>query len=141
MTWNIEDKYETTLLPCSAQHSDMLESYSSNEQVFDGFLGGVEVDINIIDNLVDVDVVPADEEGNRKQWQETFPTYQSLDGTKALIRLCCPCGALKSWHGASNDMFYKWANHFGIDNLMTKSEFQNKLDSEDYTLPIADDMV
>ena len=44
MSWNAEEQTVTTVVEKTATHADMKESYVAKEDVFDGFLGGVQVD-------------------------------------------------------------------------------------------------
>jgi hypothetical protein len=147
MVWRTADEYGITKRK-SMTHADMVESYGLREDVFGpsegfgGFLGGVEVDVSVLDELVPESICPADEEGQRPKWKEYFPVHSSLNGESALVRMCSPLrigfpnlGSNCSWHGCSNDIFYALADHFGIENVMTKSEFQAKLDSPEYREP------
>jgi hypothetical protein len=61
-----------------------------------------------------------------------YPITESLDGTKVAVRLVNFITFPYSWQGLSNDEFYKLADHFGIDNIIRKTEFENLLLTDDY---------
>jgi len=116
-------------------HEEMVTAYNE-KTIINNFLGGVEVDASKLDNLIAVSVKPSiegeDGEKIRYKWEEIYPTYTSLDGKKALIRFCSPV-SITQWYNCSSEEFYKLATFFGIENVITKSEFQEKLTSTDYT--------
>ena len=116
----------------------MEASYANQDDVFDKFVGGVEVLKTKVSKLIPKTVIPApdNEDGStQKTWAETFPVINPLDeaSTTCLIRICHPLrGDMGAWRGIKNNRFYKLADHFGIDKIMTREEFQDKLNSVDY---------
>ncbi|MHA1447968.1 MAG: hypothetical protein ACTSP4_00910 [Candidatus Hodarchaeales archaeon] len=133
----VEQSHTVKVIDKAFDGSDesMIASYNALEDVFDGFLGGIEVDYSKLDNLVPASVIERrDEEGEliKKAWKDEFPIVVSLDKTKAIIRMCTPL-SLTAWNGMKNEMFYKMTDYFGIENVMTRSKNQDLISSDAYT--------
>jgi hypothetical protein len=123
----------------SLSREQMIEAFESGEDLL-GFIGGVEVDEKILDNLADVDVIPADEEGNRFSWEIWQPTRRSIDGSGKgviylvkVLRAGTPGRADWAYKGMDVGEFRLFVEYFGIENVMTKSEFEALVKSERYT--------
>ena len=124
-TWIVQPPTDT--------RADMEASYAAQEDVFDGFIGGIEKPVAFLDNVAHAEFQP--DPDNPKTWGELLPHKISLDGTKALIRVCLPGAGNKNWIGITNELFYKYADSQGIDKILTNDEALALRDGPDYTDP------
>jgi hypothetical protein len=150
MSFTLE-KQETTvesvvMKRTMATKADVTESYMGKEQVFEGYIGAVEVPISALSTHVLYGIYPRidDADGNalpKPTYGELFPHRVSNDGLKALIPLAyCPTPhSYYSNVGISNDKFYVWADKFGIENIYTKSTGGALYASDNYR-PIAEEV-
>jgi hypothetical protein len=122
-------------------HSDFV-SYYENEDIIDNFIGGVEADVKKLNHKVPSDFVNAflpdesESDGMRtKYWKEYTIYRKSLDGNKVLFSLGYRDENGNRKDHVKNDELRQWVEYFGLENVLTKSEYVERLKSEDYTNP------
>ena len=106
-------------------HEEMIEQVNQGV-IYDGFLGGIEESTEYVES------VTYEEDGETRRLLDYFPHYRSLDGTKIAVRVCSPV-TITSWYHASAYVFERFLAVQPIEKWLTKSEFQQLIDSAEYT--------
>jgi hypothetical protein len=110
----------------SLSKEEMVELYNAGTEIY-GFIGGVEVDTNILQEKVPSAFTGSsytDEEGvdHSYTWMQYARTFDSLTENKSIIQIgrCDANGNYANPISAAE--FRTWADHWRIDNILTKSE-------------------
>lgn len=148
-TPTVIDLSHSTVIPAHEErpdlsHEKLVEAYNAGDPKFKNFIGGVEVVIGKLDEIFPAEIHGlVDENENPLEYRvgELFPcahtshikeALTSNDGTKSLIRFTEPLQT-RQFISPSPEMLFKLMDFFGAENVMTKSEFQGRIRSEEYT--------
>ena len=118
-------------------HKDFV-AYFKEGYIIDNFVGGVEVPIEEIKATVSTDfsassIIDKDEKKIQVDWK-TFGSYiTSLDGKTALLRLGKTDSNGNRKEQVKDKELREWVKVFGIDNILTKSDYVALLRSDKYT--------
>jgi len=113
----------------SMTHDEMVFAYKEKIPIY-GFNGGIEVDLSFLSTLV-----PSKWPGATSSWEDeiynkTFEEYSITVPSKNQGKVLIKVGAVDSNKNRVNPVdaeeFRRWADFFGINNLLTKSEFYSK---------------
>lgn len=95
---------------------------------------GIEVPISFLS-----EIIPENLWKNETTWEEGLPCYKSLDGTKAIIRLCNPkrigtpnLGYSCSWYNFPDEYTDLLNQYFG-ESKLSEDQIIEKLRSSDYS--------
>lgn len=132
-----EEKIVTTFIKPSLTHEEMVAAYNSKEEIV-GFIGGIETDSSILSEEVPSNFVKStilDEEENEtpRTWEDYCNYKISLDETKVFLFMGETDSRGNRQFPVTSEEFYDWADHFGVDNLTTKSEMHALIESPEYT--------
>lgn len=117
----------TTITHPSLSHDEMVQLHTARESIH-GFIGGLEVDTAVLKEEVPETFTNSrytDEEGVEHvyTWEQYSRTFPSVNEGKSLIQVghCDTNGNFQKPIPASE--FTTWADHWGVENLLTKSNF------------------
>lgn len=126
-------KTRTLEIKPSMTHDEMVSAYNAEIPIY-GFHGGVEVDASTLS-----EPVPSEWPNSAESWEDevhhkTFSEYcqyfPSKNAGKVLLKVGCVDANKNRPYPVDNNEFRLWADHFGIDNLKTKSEFQSLVNTD-----------
>lgn len=134
---DMRQKKVCNMIRPSLTHQEMVDMHTATEDI-KNFVGGAELPVSVLDNTIEVG---QDENGDpiTKTWREHLYHKVSVDGTMVFMEAAEPIrwkdGKCVACSNANKTMFLKYADLFGIDNMITKSERNVLLNSEAYRLP------
>ena len=134
---DMKEKKVCTMTHPSLSKADMEQAHSDREEIL-SFVGGAEKPISFLDENVPFDL-GVDENDNPviKTWREYAYYRESLDGQNVLINAAFPVaykdGRCVSCSNSKKDGFLEFADALGIDNMLTKSEYETLIKSNAYT--------
>jgi len=121
-------------------HSEMVNAYNQNIPIF-GFIGGIELGLFDVEQPVP-EFFPGSrvtqinpENGSEIEvpvlWSEYGRIFPSINDGKILLKVGRVDSNGNMPTPVSNEEFRMWASYWGINNLLTKSEFNSKIDNLD----------
>jgi len=104
----------------------------------DNFIGGVEKDASFLEedvpnNFPNSTIVDEETETQRK-WKNYCVYHKSIDKNKVLIYIGERDSNGNRQDVVPNNELLKWIDYFGIDNIKTKHQCQDLLNSENYLI-------
>ena len=106
--------------------NELAQAYNDKEEL-SGFIGGVEVDVDVIDEVIPSVVFQTES----YTWKDLFPTFISLDGTKAMIKIAKGYNG-KNWYNGTDKELYPMIDYFGMKKILRKNDYNAKI-IESYT--------
>lgn len=121
----------------SLTRQEMIDANTNSEDI-KNFIGGAEKPIAFLDTNVPFDFgVDENEQPITKTWREYSYHKESIDGKTVLIHCATPMGYKDgrciSAGRRDETIFLVWTSALGINDMLTKSEFETLYKSDKYT--------
>ena len=102
----------------------------------DNFIGGVEKDASFLEEDVPDDfpnsTIVEEEAETQRKWKDYCIYNKSLDNTKVMLFIGERDSNGNRQEVVPNEELLIWVNYFGIENIMTKHQCEDLLNSDKY---------